>query len=410
MDLNQVMGIFSLACSDFIQTLKNQMKKHRLLVKIVIGLVGLIFVSLIVLTVAVEPLVLRKIQSAINESSKDFNVKIGKVHLSIFNSGLELETISISAKPEQNNIRDFNGEVASIRIEGVHLLKAIFKNDIEISEVTILNCSLKGRIPFSEKATPPKISPLNIRIDSLFLDKVDLMIKNTRNAQAFLAKDGVLKLYDLEVRKYDTLSAGIVKYFDFNVQEFRTVSPDSMYTQTATGINYSASANLLTADSLSIHPNYGQSDFAARHQFEIDRFDAGFSQLLVHDFSAMEFLKSGSLVSSFIEIGKLEMDIFRDKRKEFSHIKKPTFQELIYNYPDKVKIDSIGISGGKLTYTEHAENASEPGVIRFNKLNVLIFNITNDTIYKTEKAFVGFNAEAFLMGKAKMIVHMKGRL
>ena len=383
---------------------------YKLVLKIFIGIVGLVLLSMITIRVVVEPLILRKIQSEFNENSKDFNVKIGKVHLSILSSELELENITVSTKAEQRGIQDINGEVASIRFEGIHLFKAIFKNDIEISEVTVFNSSIKGSIPFPEKAMPPKISTLNIRIDSLFLDKTNLKIKNTRTAQAFSAKDGVLKVYHLEVQKLDTLSVSIVKQFDFNVQEFQTVSPDSMYTRTATGINYSATLHKLSIDSLSIHPNYGKSEFTARHQFEIDRFEAGLSRLLVHDFSFIDFIKSGSMTSSYIEIGKLEMDIFRDKRKEFSHVNKPAFQDVIYNYPDKINIDSIGISGGNVTYTEHAENASEPGVIRFNELNALIFKITNDTIYKTEKAFIGFNAEALLMGKAKMTVQMKGRL
>jgi len=386
------------------------MMSNKVVLKIFIGIVGLLLLSVITIRIVVEPLILRKIQSAVNENNKDFNVKIGKVHLAIFRSELELKNITISTKTEQNGIQDINGEVESIRLEGIHLIKAIFKKDIEISEVTIFNSSINGNIPFPEKPMPPKISSLNIRIDSLFLKKTNLKIKNTSTAQAFSVKDGVFKVYHLQVQKLDTLSASIVKQFDFNVQEFRSVSPDSMYTRTATGINYSSTSNKLTVDSFSIHPNYPEAEFIARHKFETDRIEAGLSRLLVHDFSVNDFIKSGGLTSSYIEIEKLEMDIFRDKRKEFNHVNKPAFQDMIYNYAGKITIDSIGISGGNITYTEHAENASEPGVIRFNELNALIFNITNDTIYKTEKAFIGFNAEALLMGKAKITVQMKGRL
>jgi hypothetical protein len=383
---------------------------NKLVLKILIGIVGLALLSLITIRVIVEPLILRKIQSAVNDNSKDLIVKIGKVHLAILSSELELENITISTKPEQIGIQDINGEVESIRLVGIHMVKAIFKRDIEISEVTIFNSSISGSIQFQKKEVPPKISSLNITIDSLFLDKTNLKIKNTKTAQAFSAKDGVLKIYHFQVQKLDTLSVNIVKKFDFNVQEFRSVSADSMYTNTATGINYSATSKILTVDSLSIHPNYSESGFTARHKFQVDRIQAGLSNLLVHEFSASDLIKSGGLSSSYIEIGKLNMNIFRDKRKEFNHVKKPAFQDLIYNYPAKISIDSIGISGGNITYAEHVEKASEPGVIRFNELKALIFNITNDTICKTEKAFIGFNAEALLMGKAKMTVQMKGRL
>ena len=357
-----------------------------------------------------EPWAAKKIQAAFNKSSDKYHLEIGKVNISIIKSGIELENITLSPKPQNDSLTDFKGEIASVKFKGVKLFKALFKNDIDVSEVNIFNSRFAGKFPFQEKPGPAKVSPLNIRIDSVVFDRLVVDIKDRLTSRAFSLNDAVLKVYDLQVAKLDTLSNGIIKQFDFNAQQQVTVSADSMYTLTSTGINYSATLNSLVIDSFSVHPNYSNYEFTARHQFEIDRFEAGLSQILFHDFSASDFIKSGSLTSSYIEIGKLDMNIFCDKRKEFNHVNKPAFQDMIYNYPGMLSIDSIGISGGNITYTEHAEKANEPGTISFDRLNALIFNITNDTIYKTEKAFIGFKAEAYLMGKAKMNVLLKGRL
>lgn len=386
------------------------MMTNKLVLKIFVGTIGLVLLSLITIRVVVEPLILRKIQSEFNENNTNFNVKISKVHLSILSAELELKNIAISTKSEQKGIRDINGEVASIRFEGIHLVKAIFKKDFEINEVTVFNSSIKGSIPFPEKSVPPKISSLNIRIDSLFFDKTDLKIKNTSTAQAFSVKDGVFKVYHLQVQKLDTLSTSIVKYFDFNGQELLTVSPDSMYTHTATGINYSATSNRLTVDSFSIQPNYPETEFTARHQFATDRIEGGFRNISFHNFSVEGYLKAGNLESSYIEIGKMNLSVFRDKRKKFNPVNKPTFQEMIYNYPGSIRIDSIGIINGNIVYTEHAEKANEPGWISFQEINAQIYKITNDTIYKTEEAFLKLNAEALLMGKGKLSIALKGRI
>jgi len=384
--------------------------KQKLFLKILFGIGAFTLLLMLLTKIVVEPWIGKKIQTAINESSKNYNVEISKVNFSIWRSGLELKNITISTKPEWKDTLDLTGEIASIRLEGISLAKYIFKKDIDIREITIFKSTIKGQIPFPEKVRPVKVSKFNIRIDSVFFDKTNLDIKNTTSALSYSVKDGVLKVYHLQLEKLDTLSTSIIKQFDFNAHELSAVSADSMYTHTANGINYSATSNKLTVDSFSIQPNYTESEFTARHKFEIDRIDAGLSQIMFHDFSVSDFIKSGNLSSSYIEIGKLDMDIYRDKRKEFNHVKKPAFQDMIYNYQGKINIDSIGISGGNISYAEHAEKASEAGVIRFNELNALIFNITNDTIYKTEKAFIGFNAEALLMGKAKMTVQMKGRL
>jgi hypothetical protein len=386
------------------------MMKYKLALKIFIGVIVLVIVLQITKKVVVEPLILKKIQSAIDGNNKDFNVQIGKVHLSILSSELELEHIAINTKPEQKGIQDINGEVASIRFDGIHILKAIFKRDIEISEVTIFNSSIKGTIPFPEKTMPPKISSLNIHIDSLFVDKTNLKIKNTSTAQAFSIKDGVFKVYHLEVQKRDTLSLALFNQFDFNVQELLTVSSDSMYTRTAIGINYSETSNILTVDSFSIQPNYSESEFVSRHQFAIDRIEAGSSKNIVRYFSAADYLQSGNLRCSYIEISNMDVNIFRDCRKAIPHVRKPTFQELIYNYAGSFRVDSIGILNGNIVYKEHAQKANEPGWISFQKINAQIYKITNDTIYKTEEAYLKLNAEALLMGKGKLNIALKGRI
>jgi len=164
------------------------------------------------------------------------------------------------------------------------------------------------------------------------------------------------------------------------------------------------------ADSFSILPNYKDYDFTARHKYQTDRIEARLSNIYLHNFSAAEYLTSKNLVSSYVEIGKLDVNAFRDKRKKFHHLKKAAFQDLIYDYSGQINIDSIGLLSGNITYTEHAEKANEPGTVTFNEYNAKIYKITNDTVYKTEKGYLKMNAEARLMGKARMTILLKGRL
>lgn len=384
--------------------------KRKLFLKILLGIVTLVLLCLLLTKVILEPWIGKKIQAAVNESNKDFIVEIGKVHISIWRSGLELENIILYSKPEQKGIQDMKGEIASIKLKGINLAKAIFKKDIDISEVTVFNSTIRGKIPFPEKSPPPKISSLNVRIDSLFFDRTNLDIRNTLTAQAYSVKDGVLKIYDLQIEKLDSLSPVLIKKFDFDAAEFLTISADSMYTNTATGINYSASSHTLTVDSLSIQPNYTDYEFTARHQFATDRIEAGFSPIHVYGFSAAGYLKSANLLSSYIEVGKIEMKVFRDSRKETQHLKKPAFQDIIYSYPGVLRIDSIGVISGNITYTEHDDKANEPGSVSFSEIHAKSYKITNDTIYKKESAFLEFKADAMLMGKGRLDISLKVRI
>jgi hypothetical protein len=358
----------------------------------------------------IEPWIGKKIQTTLNESNKDFIVEIGKIRISIFRSELELKNITISSKIKQQGIPELNGEIESIKIEGINLTKAIFKKEFEIKDVTFFNISIKGQISLHKKEKQAKVSPYKVRIDSLFFDKTNLDIRDVLTAQRYSVKNGVLKVFDIQVEKLDTLNSRVVKRFDFNAQEFLTVSSDSMYTKTAIGINYSANSSTLLIDSISVHPNYPDYEFTKRHKFAIDRFEAGFNHITVCNFSMPDYFKSASLISSYIEIGKLNMKVFRDNRKPFKHVNKPAFQDMIYNYHGAINIDSIGLIKGNITYTEHNKKANEAGQISINEISAKIFKITNDSIYKTESGFLKLKADGLLMGKGKLTVLLKGRI
>lgn len=384
--------------------------KMKVYLKILLGIVAFVVLIKLVTIVFVEPWIGKKIQVTLNEKFNDYIIEIHKVHISLFTSGIELENVTIGSKKEHGGLRDFNGEIVSIKLKGINLAKALFNKEIHIGEVTVSESSINGKIPIPKKAGPPTLSTLNIRIDSILFDKINMAVENTSDKKAFSVKEGVLKVYDLHVQKQDTLSPAIVGHFDFAAEELITVSSDSMYTIKATGIVCPATSNTLSVNSFSIHPNYKDYDFTARHKFESDRIEALFTDILIHDFSSAGYFKSGNLASTYIEIGNMDLKAFRDNRKMFQHVKKPAFQDMIYQYPGTLSIDSINLSGGNITYTEHAEKANEPGTISFNKINVKIYNISNDTIYKTEKAYLQLNAEALLMGKGRLTVLLRGRI
>ena len=384
--------------------------KQKIYLKIFIGITTFVIIVIILTKVFVEPWIGKKIISSLHAKSSDYQLKIEKVHVSILSSAIELNNINLVLKPEQEGQSDLTGEIESAKFKGIHLLKALFKKEIDIREVDISNSRLTGKFAFPKEAKPVKVSPLNIRIGNLFFDKLFVDIKSTTTAQTFFIRDGIIKGYDINVEKNDSIMPDIIDKFDFNALELKTVTTDSLYTISVVGINYSDTAATLTASRFICQPNYTEYGFTSRNQFQTDRFDANLSGITFHNFSVADYIKSGNITSSYIEIVEMGVNVFRDKRKEFKHLNRPTFQDQIYNYPSTLNIDSIGIISGNIVYSEHAEKANEKGSIIFAKLNATISKITNDTIYKTEKAYLKLNANALLMGKSKISVLLESRV
>jgi len=384
--------------------------KNRKYLKILLGTVATVLLLLFLTTLLFKPWVRNKIGATFNEKNSDYIVTIDKIKTSIIPSGIELEGIKIRSKKDYSGIIDLNGEIRSIKLKGINLAKAIVRKDVKIRKIIISESHLSGKISSPRDTIIPIVLPLNMQIDIVLFDKINLLVESTANAASYSFTVGVLRLYDVHAEKQDTLSPEIIKQYDFEAEKLVTVSSDGMHSFEARGIIYSAASNVLAIKSFSVHPNYADYDFTSRYEFQKSRIEASFSNIHVYGFNIADYLRSGSLISSWTEIGRMDMKVFRDKRKELRHANMRAFQEMIYDYPGTIQIDSIGLINGNVAYTEHAEEANEPGSISFNEINAKIYNITNNTIYKTKSAFLELKGDALLMGKGRMSIFLKGRL
>ena len=237
-----------------------------------------------------------------------------------------------------------------------------------------------------------------------------LYVSNKINSLSYSLNEGMIEVSNLNLNTKDTLSLGKLQNFEFAADDVSSVSADSLYTFMLKNIAYSSVSNYLSVDTFSILPNFSDYDFTSRFEFQKTRIESIFSNISVNEFNASDYLRSGKLASSSIEIGRMEMKVFRDKRKEFRHINKLTFQDMIYGYPGFLKLDTISILNGNIQYKEHAEKANEPGKLTFDKLNARIYNITNDSVYMINKAFLVLKCSALLMGKGKTEILLKSSI
>lgn len=380
------------------------MNRNRILLASTVFAVAIIFGTPLI----VEPLLDKKITAALNEKYTDYIIEIDKVHWSLIPSKLKLKKITISSNTQHRDARDIRGEVESVQLKGIQLIKSVFTDKYEIDEIIISNSHLEGKVPFLDKEKLPIVSSINIHIGNILFDQINLALQDSSSARTLSVIDGVLNIADLKIEKLDTL--GIPNHLNFKAEQVLSVSTDSLYTYIASGIIYSDTLMTLSIGNLSFVPNYKGYDFTAKQPYETDRIEAVFSPIYLYHFPAADYFNSGNFASSYIEIGNIDMNIFRDKRKEDSPLEKPVFQDVIYKYPGRLRIDSIGFNNGTITYTEHAEKANEPGKISMNEVKVRIYNITNDTIYKTKDGSMEMMAEALLMGKSKMKVALKAKL
>lgn len=378
--------------------------------KILAGIVATISVIFLLPPLFIKPWVRNKLEKLFNAENSNYIVTIEKVKVSIILSGIELKGIKISSKCDKSGNIDTEGEITSLKLNGISLTKVIFKKAVKIRKVTITEGFIRVKFSSDRDTLMPIVLPLDISLPIVHFERINLAVLNATNASSFSIEDCNFRLCDVKFEKHDTLSYDTVRNFEFEAKELFSVSADSMYLYSFRGVSFSRKTNTLTMDSVSIHPNYADYDFTSRYKYQKDRIEAGFRNIYVHNFDIGGLVRSGILKSSFVEIGKMNMKIFRDNRKEFQHINKPEFQDMIYNYRGIIRIDSIALFQGDITYTQHTLAANESGYISFNDIIARIYNITNDTIYKTDTAFFKLKADAVFMKKSRIAILLNARI
>ena len=385
--------------------------KRKTIIWVLSGIGAFVLLVVLVTKVVVEPWLEGKIRTAIDENSGEYAVEIERVDVSIFQAGIALENIRVRTKAEVGGQGALSGEVEALTVKGISIFKALLRKDIDIREIGVRGVRVEGVYVVQEKdGSGGSISPLNIRVEKLFFEDLLVDVKDGASAQSFLVQDGNFELRDILVEKQDSISPAIIGDFHIEASAFKTVTADSLYTLSAVGINYSESSAMLTVDTFTVQPNYSEYGFTGRHEYETDRFDAVVSQLSVHDFSAAEAVRSGNVSIAYIEMGGLELKAFRDKREQFLHVNRPTFQDEIYNFPGTLNIDSIAILSGTIVYSEHAEKGGEMGSIWFSDVDTRLYNISNDPIYQTQEAYLEWHASALLMGEGRIAIVLRSRI
>jgi hypothetical protein len=384
--------------------------KGKILLKVLTGIILSALLIKLITSLYLESLVKDKIQSALNKTSNKYTIEINRVRIFLLQAGIEIESITIHTDPSIETYGDLNGKISFVKISGIHLLQALFYHDYHFKRLIISEPVIVGRIPFPRHVTAAVLSPFNLRIDIASFEKINFDLQNKSDSRAYRMKDGILNMYNFHVAQKDTLSQRIISQFHFQSEEIQAVTTDSIYTITGRGVIYSAKANTLEINNFSIKPNFSDSKFMARFKYETDRIEAVFKDIYIHDFPAVDYVRSGNIISTYFKIGDMDVKVYRDKRKKFRHKIRPAFQDIIYNYQAPLKIDTIGILNGKVVYLEMVDNARAQGRITFSNIRATIYNVLNDSAYKEKEAFLRLKAEGMFMDKSQIRVLLKARL
>ncbi|MEO5582559.1 MAG: hypothetical protein ABIR66_07690 [Saprospiraceae bacterium] len=383
---------------------------RKAIVKRVLVLLFAFLAFIMITPQIITPFFKRKLEGLFKEKLKGYNVEFSQLEISIIKNNIALNKVRFNPVSYDEKHKAMQGEIETIFFHGIDWFKALFKKEMFIRDIRILHPILLFPFPIDTNPVVPVLAGFNLHINTLAVDDFQLQLRDSLSKNLLMIEDGRIKIDEFEISKEDTLSVGLIKKMQFTIKSIQKTSRDSLYTYTIKGMNYSNALKQLTIDTMRLVPNYTESAFANKHVYEVDRFHSNATNIRLSDFAFEKYMLTNNLVCSYLELGQLDLKIFRDNRKPDSHKKKHLLQDLIRSYPGILHIDSLKVLDGDIIYKEHAENAVEAGSLSFNKLSSTIYKISNDTINLNSSSSMDLYFDALLMGKGRIHLYLKTKI
>jgi hypothetical protein len=389
---------------------KIRRKDHRrfaILIWLAVILCVAILAGILVKIIA-EPYIRKKIITALNAPNSDHTIAVGEIQINWITPGIKLFKVIVATKYDSSAF-SISGEIELIEFKHIHLLRALFANEFRLNQIAIS----KGRLlaqSLRDTTKGPIISEYAVQIGGISIYDLQIQYRSVADSQNLFVSGLTANIEQIEINPKDTLKPGLIKMVDLTLKKAGWYRSDSLYTITAHGLQYSENSGILETDSLDIVPRYKSYQHTDRFRYQTDRIECYIKNVVVHDFSLSQFVENGDFIATSILTDEIYLDAFRDKRKEFHHQPRKMLQDVIYSYAGILHIDSILIKEGRILYTEHAENAEEPGFVFFSGLQATLRNISNNPQLSAKEKLMTLNVKALLMGKAEILVDLNARL
>lgn len=173
-----------------------------------------------------------------------------------------------------------------------------------------------------------------------------------------------------------------------------------MYTIIPGEVGFSTGSSTAWIKDFHLLPGYSRYAFCRKAGYQVDRMDISVKRINIHRLDMRSLILQQKMIAGLVTIDGLNVENYRNKRIPV----RPGFipllpQQALLKSKTYLKIDSVKITTGKITYSEQVNN--EPGSIFFNKISGTVVNITNDSLLIRKKP-MRVNASMFLMGKGRL--------
>ncbi len=373
--------------------------------------------------------ILRKLLvSAIHKESKGlYNANVDRIYINLMSGNVHISGLTIvpdtalfDSLAEKELLNPLLAEIRleKLKIRDLSISGLVQKRELKIRKILISNPEVILYHMHSDSARPslpdsgahPLTLPLPnalrlIRVEEIRVSEGRFSFVNLEKdtAQIFSLPSAEITVMDLFIDGLPSDTTPVFNAGDIRLR-FNEVKTGAglLYDISVGEIFLSTRDRMILAGEFRLIPKFTKEEFSDRAGHQTDRMEIAVDSILVKDFDVKGWILSKSIIAGSVRIAGLTLEDFRDKRETRLSGKKPDMpHQLIKKLNNRMKIDTLVVSRGKVTYMEQV--ADEPGTIFFDGIEAMLTGLTNDTMLLGSGHITKLNGRARLQGKGVIV-------
>ncbi|MCK0161671.1 DUF748 domain-containing protein [Allomuricauda sp. F6463D] len=336
--------------------------------KIGIGILSLV----IIVGIAAQLFFSHKIKTILNQKvPQSLNLSYGDLSTNVLLGKIKLTDVQMDSP---DNHIDFGAE--SITVSGLRYWP-LFKNGaIALNDLTIASPNIVQQQKPKNSATTEKEKSVsqNITIDNISLQSGSYKLLNQKADSIATLENIDFKLSDITFNQETSTQQIPFTFGEYQLntkQGYLTLSPWEFITFQKIALNHK-NGNI---QQLALQSRYSKADLSKKLLVEHDHYDLTIANILLTDW---DFGMQTDL--PYFHLGKMQLQepvfhVYRDKLVPDDTSHKKLYNQALRDLPIDLKVDSIEIEKGLITYQERLEPDVEPENLSFTDIEATVNNV-----------------------------------
>lgn len=337
-----------------------------------------------------------------------YRIKIGTLDLNLLRRSVTAENITVvpdsangSSSKSKTSSR-FTADIPALHLTNISYWALIWKGGLSVDSVGISrpHVTIAAGSSSNSTATDSLQSPttssssnqLHSRLAQalpyLSANQITLtngtVIRKRRNAQKpFSDRIKGLTLY-FEHLRVDSVAAAdssrvlFSKNIRFSVDSYTHYSSDSLYQFKIKQLQGATQQQRLSMDLLRLAPPMDDTAFVKRLDTRKARYRVSSGPIELEALNYRRLVEQRAFLTERVVVDSLQIDIFLDKHVPKRRPSQPPMpQDLFQQVKQTIRVDTLNVPYGRISYSAYAPQAQKPGTITFQDISGSVVNITN---------------------------------